>query len=634
MTLLKRGVIRSNQTKSLEGMVSQIKAILIIGLTLFSNVGHTAVDRIDPPNWFAGMASPDLQLMVYGEDISEAKVVTDHPDVKIVDTTPGDSSNYLFVDLEMDKNISAGTIPLTFEYQGEVIATWQYPLQKRESGSAQRQSFSPKDVIYLVVPDRFANGDEGNDQLLSMKEGLDRDHHIGRHGGDIQGIINHLDYLQDLGITQLWITPMVENNMTQMTYHGYSATDLYRIDPRFGSNELYAELSRRAAGHGIGIIHDLVPNHIGSEHPWMSDLPFANWINYGGKFVSTNSRREAIQDIHAASSDRKRMSNGWFVETMPDMNFDNPFVTTYQIQNSIWWIETAGLSGYRIDTWPYIQKAFMRPFTDAVLREYPNFNLVGEETAENPINVSYWQRGKINQDGFDSGLPSLMDFPLRHALVQAVTEEENWNSGLVRIYQSLSSDFIYPDPDNLVILADNHDQSRIFTQLDEHLDRFEMVMTFLMTTRGIPQILYGTEILMANPGTGEHGIIRSDFPGGWRGDKINAFTGEGLTAVEKGAQQFITKLLNWRKGADAIHNGKLIHYAPFNGLYTYFRVSDRQKVMVIMNNSNEMRRVDTAQYADTIGNAVTGIEVINGAVVNIEKPLVVPEKSAVILELR
>ena len=429
-----------------------------------------------------------------------------------------------------------------------------YPLLARKMGSSERLGFAPKDVIYLIVPDRFANGDPSNDRIASMKEGLNRKHYVGRHGGDLQGIIDHLDYLQKLGITQIWLTPIVENNQANYSYHGYSATDMYRVDPRFGDNQLYVELSRQAEKHGIGLIYDFIPNHIGSEHWWMKDLPFSDWINNDAKFAGTNHRRVSVQDIHAVQKDKTLLTKGWFVPTMPDINQQNTFASTYLVQNSVWWIEYANLAGLRVDTWPYNDKAFMQNFTTRVLTEYPNFSVVGEEWSINPAVVSYWQKGKLNHDGYDSGLPNLMDFPLYQGMVDALGEEESWDTGLIKIYHAMANDFLYPNPDKLLLLVDNHDMSRIFAQLDERLDRFEMAMIYLFTTRGTPQLFYGTEILMSNPDNADHGVIRSDFPGGWAGDKVNAFTGQGLGDVQHRVHQFLTKLLNWRKNAPAIHN--------------------------------------------------------------------------------
>jgi len=608
---------------------------MIAALFVFvAQIGLADIDRIDPPNWWAGMADNSLQLMVFGSDVSDVEVSTDYAGATVVRTTLGDSKNYLFVDLVLADNIKPGDMQLHFSHGEGTVESISYPLFARELHSAERLGFSSKDVIYLIVPDRFANGDRSNDEVSSMGEAIDRRNPAGRHGGDLQGVIDHLDYLVELGITQIWMTPIIENNQPQYSYHGYSATDMYRVDPRFGSNELYAELSSLAAERGIGLIYDFIPNHIGSEHWWMKDLPFADWINNDGTFVGTNHRRESVQDPHAVQKDKTLFIKGWFVPTMPDVNQENNFASTYLIQNSIWWIEYANLAGLRVDTLPYNNKDFIRNFTERVLREYPDFSIVGEEWSMNPAIVSYWQKDKLNHDGFDSGVPNLMDFPLHQAMIDSLTQEESWDLGLTKLYQTMANDFLYPNPEKLLLLADNHDMSRIFAQLGERIDRFEMAMVYMFTTRGIPQLFYGTEILMSNPDSADHGIIRSDLPGGWPRDKVNVFTGQGLSETQRGAKQFLTKLLNWRKNAPAIHHGKFFHYAPSDGVYAYFRVSDEQKIMVIMNNAQETRVIKTEHYAELIGDAMVAVEVLGGTPVNLSKGFSIPSKSAAILELR
>lgn len=609
---------------------------LMLALILWAGpfTAFAQLEHLEPKTWWVGMHDPQLQLMAHGKNIADYDVKVSHPGVSLKQIHRGDNPNYLFVDLHIDSGAKPGEMQLEFKRKGKIVFTHAYVLLPRNSGSSQRQGFSPADVIYLITPDRFANGNPDNDSVASLTEGPNRSDPTGRHGGDVQGIIDHLDYLADLGVTQLWLNPVLENNALKVSYHGYSITNHYQVDPRFGSNALYLALSEAANDRGLGLILDSVPNHIGSQHWWMRDLPMADWINQGGEFVSTNHRREVVQDPHVAAKDRAKFHDGWFVPSMPDLNQKNPYLATYLIQHNIWWVEFAGLSGLRIDTYPYADPQFMSELTRRLLEEYPNLNIVGEEWSMNPAIVSYWQRGKINSDNYRSYLPSLMDFPLYQAVTDSLTEEESWSNGVTKIYQMIANDFLYADPYNLVIFSDNHDMSRVFTQLNERLDLFKMSMSYLLTTRGIPKIFYGTEILMKNPGTEEDGVIRSDFPGGWPGDRVNAFNGKGLTAEQKDAQGFLKKLLNWRKTSQAIHHGKLTHFVPEEGVYTYFRHTSKDKVMVMLNNSTEKKKINTGRFSELINKEKTALDVISGKIISVEKTVVIPAKSALILELR
>lgn len=611
------------------------KRILVAILCLpAAVVGADRIQRLEPPSWWVGMAEPRLQLMVHGPGIGELMPRLDHPGVALERVQRTANPNYLFVDLRIAADAAAGTLDLVFEGKDGVRFRQPYVLAARAPGSAARQGFSPRDVIYLITPDRFANGDRDNDRVEGLAEGPDRTDPDGRHGGDLQGIIDHLDYVQSMGFTQIWLNPILENNQLDTSYHGYAITDLYRVDPRHGDNALYQTLSSQARQRGIGVIQDVIPNHIGSEHWWMADLPAPDWINHGGRFVGTNHMRESLHDPHAVEADLSAFQDGWFVPTMPDLNQRNPMLATYLTQNAIWWIEYAGLSGLRIDTYSYPDKAFLSDWTARIMAEYPNLNLVGEEWSLNPAIVAYWQRGARRHDDYRSSLPSLMDFPLQHALVRALTEPEAWNGGLRQLYWALAGDFHYADPYNLVVFGDNHDMSRIYTQLGEDPARYRMAMAYLATTRGIPQIFYGTEVLMKNPGTTAHGVIRSDFPGGWPGDPVDGFTGAGLDATERDAQAYLKSLLNWRRGAPAIHAGELIHYAPADGVYVYFRRHPDQTVMVALNKSDQPVRLPTARFAAQIGSHRRGIEVPGGRSHELGEAVTLPPMTALILELQ
>lgn len=558
------------------------------GLTLLLTFAVKATETIEvyPPNWWADMHSPEVELMLHGEGIADNAVSLTAANVNVVNVVAPDSKNYLFVTLD-----TTGAQPQIFKLQLEDAngnsRSIEYQLKQRSVGAKERRGFAPTDAIYLITPDRFANGNRQNDTIKGYRDTLARNDKGGRHGGDIKGISEHIEYISEMGFTQIWSMPLLENNMAAYSYHGYAITDYYQIDPRFGSNSDYVALSTKAKAAGVGIIMDMVLNHVGSEHPWMKDSPFDDWFNNQGNFVGTTHRREALHDPHAIESDIQRFSDGWFVPTMPDLNQRNPHLATYLIQNAIWWVEYAKLSGIRVDTYSYPDKAFLAKWTQRITQEYPNLNIVGEEWTVNPAITAYWQAGSKRYDDYNSALPSVMDFPLQDALVQGLNEMEGWGTGLVRIYQTLANDFLYGEPNNLVVFADNHDMSRIYTQLNHDLDKWNMAMTFFLTVRGIPQVFYGTEILMQNEASEDHGVIRSDFAGGWPDNNAkNGFTGKGLSDEEHWAQQRIKTLLALRKQFPSLFKGAFKHYAPTAGTYCYFRVSDvpgAPRLMVILN---------------------------------------------------
>lgn len=560
--------------------------------------------QISPPHWWAKMAEPQLQLMVHAPDVAHASVRATQPDLNITATQALDSANYLFVDVDL-RNTRPGDYTLEFVQEGQVTYTHTYTIAAREKGSAQRQGFDQTDTIYLVTPDRFANGDTSNDQMTGYAEGLDRSAPGGRHGGDIQGMLAHLDYIAEMGFTQIWSMPLLENAMDAYSYHGYSTTDYYQIDPRYGSNALYRKFSDAAAEQDIGIIMDMVLNHIGSGHLWMTDKPALDWIINNGEFTPTTHRREVLHDPHGVLADEQAFSNGWFVPTMPDLNQQNPYLANYLIQNAIWWVEYANLSGIRVDTYSYSDKDFLSQWTTRLMQEYPNLNIVGEEWTTNPVITAYWQAGSYRADGYESALPSVMDFPLQATLVDALTQDESWGTGLVSLYNLLAGDFIYGDPYNLVIFGDNHDMSRIYTQLDESYPLWDMAMTFLLTARGIPQVYYGTELLMANPDNTDHGIIRQDFPGGWPNDSRNGFSGEGLDPQQQKAQQRMKSLLSLRQAHPVVTQGQFVHYVPKDGVYVYFREGGEfdESAMVVLNKNSHEVTLDLARFVDQLGHA-------------------------------
>ena len=544
--------------------------------------------KIEPASWWRGMELDTVEFMVYGKDISELTAVG--KELMVIGSTALESPNYLFVEVVIADDTRIGTHKLLFKDQkGRQKGTLAIEVLEREEGSAKRKGFSSADFIYLITPDRFRNGDPSNDQVKGMLEGPNREFIGGRHGGDLAGIIESLDYFEKMGISSLWLNPVLENNMETYSYHGYAMTDLYNVDPRYGTNEQYKELAEKAKEKGIGIIMDQVANHIGSLHPWMSDLPSEDWVNQWPEFTQTNHMKVSRFDPHGAEVDRKQFTDGWFVETMPDLNQRNEKLARYLIQNSIWWVEYLGLHGIRMDTWPYPDKQFLADWTKAILDEYPNFNIVGEEWVSDPSLISYWQAGTAKMDDYTTYLPSIMDFPLQSAVVDGLMGEASWRSSMTKIYESLANDYMYGDLNNIMIFPDNHDMSRIYTRLDEDFDKWKMAMTLFFTTRGTLQFYYGTEILMNNPGTEDHGVIRSDFPGGWEGDAVNAFTGEGLTDQQKEAQQFIADLAHLRRQSCALNMGEMLHYIPLGEVYVYFKsFGDEHKMIVLNRNDAEV----------------------------------------------
>lgn len=593
-----------------------------------------AVERIEPPFWWTGFKSPELQLLVQGKNISTCDVTVDHKGVSLVKVHKVENPDYLFIDLKIAAGCKAGTFNLIFRKKGKTILQSPYELRERVAGSAERKSFSSRDIIYLLMPDRFANGDPANDSVPGMLEGIDRSNQHGRHGGDLQGISDRVDYLKDLGITAVWINPVLENNQAKYSYHGYSTTNYYKVDPRLGTNDDYLNLIAKFHKNGIKVIMDMIFNHCGSGHWWMKSLPMNDWINHWPEFTRTNYRAGTFTDPYASKADSNMFVRGWFDMTMPDMNQTNPFVKNYLIQNSIWWIEYAGLDGIRQDTHPYPFKEMMAEWGKRISEEYPDFNIVGECWLNYPGSVAYWQKGAKNKDGYDSWLPSVFDFPMYDALNAAFRESEGWNTGIIRLYEILSQDFNYPDPNNLVVFADNHDVNRYLDSQKDDVRKMKMAMAFVLTTRGIPQIYYGSEILMTTGEDKGDGQKRKDFPGGWKEDPRNAFTAEGRTAAENDMHGFLRKLIHWRNANDVLQTGKFRHFIPSEGTYVYFRYNDRKTVMVIMNNSEEKKTIETKRYGEFLGNFSGGYEVITDQPLNNLSTLTLEGKSVAIIELK
>ncbi|APY11422.1 alpha-amlyase [Seonamhaeicola sp. S2-3] len=584
------------------------------------------IERIEPLNWWVGFKNKNLQLLVKHPDISKATPKINYEGVTISEVHKADSPNYLFIDLIINETAKAGKFNIEFTFQNGDKKQQTYELKPREKASQHYVGFNSSDVIYLITPDRFANGDSSNDiNEKLLEKSINRDDDYARHGGDIKGIINHLDYIHDMGFTAIWPCPLLTNDMPQASYHGYAMTNFYEIDPRFGTLDEYLELSSKMSKKGMKLVMDQVANHCGLNHWWMKDLPFKDWVNHQDNFeknkdvwdnkniIKSNHVRTSNQDIYASIKDKKEMTDGWFVSAMPDLNQRNPFMAKYIIQNSIWWIETANLGGIRQDTYPYSDKDFMSTWAGAIMDEYPNFSIVGEEWSYNPLLIGYWQNGANNKDGYNSNLKSPMDFAMQRNIVEGLNEEDTWDKGLVKMYEGLANDFHYATPKDILIFPDNHDMSRIFTQLNGNITNTKMALSYILTLPRIPQIYYGTEILMGDfEKPGDHGLVRSDFPGGWEGDTVNAFTRNGLTNEQKEMQSYVKKLLNYRKNSKAIHEGKTIHFAPKNKTYLLFRSLGDEVVVHIINKNETPIQLELDRFDEvglkgkTLKNIITG----------------------------
>ncbi|MEO0471716.1 MAG: glycoside hydrolase family 13 protein [Bacteroidota bacterium] len=593
--------------------------------TLFSQ--NPPIERIEPPFWWTGMQNKELQLLVYGPNVSFSRVSIDYPGVNLNGVTQVENANYLFLNLSIDETAKAGLIPILFK--GPFTGAIQYELKERKVGSAERGGVNAEDFVYLLMPDRFANGDPANDNVAGMHEAeASRSAQYGRHGGDLQGVIDHLDYLDDLGVTALWLNPVLENDQKEESYHGYAATDQYRIDRRFGTNDLYRKLADELHQRDMKLIWDIIFNHVGDQHWLVQDLPERSWLHHWEEYTNTNYRLTTLMDPYASDYDRDRMRNGWFVKHMPDLNQNNPRLATYLIQNSIWWAEFAGLDGFRVDTYAYPDQAFMKQWTEAVKAEFPNIGIFGET----------WDHGVSFQSYFlntQPALPGVTDFQLHFALNDALTKDFGWTEGLMRLYYVLAQDFVYPDATKNVLFLDNHDISRYYSVVGENIDSYKMGLAFLLTTRGIPQIYYGTEILMKNYlDPDNHDSVREEFPGGWTGDKINKFIATGRNAKENEAFNYLRSLARFRKSSSALKSGTLTQFVPEDGTYVYFRTDAAQSVMIVMNQNQEEKELDMKRFQEKTHVFTVGKDVVSGKTYSLSGKLKVPARQALVLELR
>lgn len=612
-----------------------MKKLFLLVVFLWSACLAEAIDihRLEPASWWVGMKNPELQLMVYGPDIARSTVQIDYPGVRIKEVVGVENPNYLFIYLEIAPDALPGTMAIRFQQGKEkTIRHFELKERSRQPGAA---GFSSEDVMYLITPDRFANADPSNDNLDEVK--TDRSKGGARHGGDLKGIIQKLDYIRELGFTTIWLNPVLENRMPGGSYHGYAITDFYQVDPRFGTNEEYCELIEKAHAKGMKVVMDMIFNHAGSAHWWLKDFPCSDWLNNQDHFVQTTHFKWTLMDIHAPQSEKDILVNGWFGRGMPDLNQRNRHLARYLIQNSIWWIEYARIDGIRQDTHPYADYDFMARWCKEIEAEYPRFNIVGEAWYPRGTASAWWQRGSKNNTS-DSHLKTVMDFDLTFTCQKAFSEvsssREGSEAGLFKIYEVIAQDFLFPDPDNVLIFLDNHDLGRFMQKGETDLRRYKQALAFLLTTRGIPQIYYGTEILMSGTKAEGDGKIRTDFPGGWAGDTRNAFTPEGRTPLENEAWNYMQKLLRWRQGSEAVKHGKLVHYTPDkSGCYVYARIGEDKTVLVLLNGTDQEQTLEMDRFHEITKGHASGKDVATGTTLGVTSTLTLPVRGVYILEL-
>jgi glycosidase len=611
-----------------------MKKYTLVLVVLFNFISNAQIDKVEPPFWWSDMNLSEVQIMFYGKNIVQNEVsVSNGLTIKSIQKT--ENPNYLFVTIDT-KNIMAQEFAFTFK-NGKKSFTQNYAVKERRENSKYRKSYDSSDVIYLIMPDRFANGNPNNDNSKSTKEIANRSLPGGRHGGDIEGLIKNLDYIKELGATAVWPTPLCEDNDDNYSYHGYGQSDVYKIDPRYGTNEEYVKLSAALHQRGMKNIMDYVTNHWGWKHWMYNDLPTYNWIHQFPGYSQSNYRMTTQFDKNASKIDTKQCMDGWFVPSMPDLNQSNPLVLNYLTQNAIWWIEYADLDGFRVDTYSYNDKEGISKWTKAITDEYPHFNIVGEVWMHDQAQMSYWQKdSKIGAiQSYNSNLPSVMDFTLHDAIGNVFNEDrQSWDRGMIQVYDNFANDFLYPNPNNLLVFAENHDTGRFNEIYKSDFKKYQMAMTLIATVRGIPQLYYGSEIGMkGDKGKGD-ADIRRDFPGGWNGDANNAFTKQGRTAEQQKFFEFSSKLFTWRKSKEVIHSGKMTHYLPDNNVYVYFRHNDKETVMVIINNAPDTQKINSTRFQENIKSFISGVDILSGKTIDLKNEITIEGKTALILELK
>lgn len=614
-----------------------MKQTLLIIMAVLSFLGfktpvQASIKKVAPTFWWAGMKNTELQILLYGEDISSSDVSLTSSDVYLKEVVRQANSNYLILYLDLKE-----ARPQKFDIvlkKGRKVTKVPYELKERIRKGTDMEGFTSSDVLYLIMPDRFANGNPDNDVIPGMLENkVDRNEQFGRHGGDFKGISEHMDYISDLGVTAIWLNPTQENDMKEGSYHGYAITDYYQIDRRFGTNEEFCNLVNEAHDKGLKVVMDMIFNHCGSENYLFKDKPQDDWFNFRSNYVQTSFKTASVMDIHASDYEKAIATDGWFTQVMPDLNQRNRHVARYLIQSSIWWIEYAGINGIRQDTHPYADYDFMSTWCKEVLEEYPHFNIVGETWLNSNVLVSYWQKDSKLAAPKNSNLPTVMDFPLTDLMSKAFDEETTeWSGGLYRLYDYHTQDLVYANPMNLLIFLDNHDTSRFCKNEEDakNIVRYKQAITYLLTTRGIPQIYYGTEILMAADKSEGDGCLRRDFPGGWKGDKVNCFTAEGRTDLQNEAFDYTRKLLNFRKGNEAICKGTMKHFSIFKGVYVYERKYNDKSVVVFMNGTDEKQTLSLVPYREILPSS-SATDFISGKNVVLDEEITLDSRETLLL---
>jgi glycosidase len=604
-------------------------------LALFASGTLSAASiKVEPAFWWSGMKNPELQLMIHGDGIANYEASINHPGVKMTNAVKMENPNYVILYLDLT-GAQPGKFNISFKKNKKENFTYSYELKQRHAGSSERKGFDASDVLYLIMPDRFANGDPTNDQIKMRTEyKVDRSDPNARHGGDLAGIEKHLDYINDLGVTAIWLNPVLENDMKGGSYHGYATTDYYRVDPRFGTNEEYVKLIDNAHAKGLKVVMDMIFNHCGSDHPWMKDIPSHDWFNNLDHYVQTNHDKEAYFDPYVSEYDKQTLIDGWFVPTMPDLNQKNPYVAKYLIQNSIWWIEYSGIDGIRQDTYPYADLDMMRDWCKEVFTEYPEFNIVGEAWMNYTIGSAYWQTGSKLNFGKDTGLKTVMDFNLMEIAGRAFGAKEG---GLQSIFEHMCYDYVYPDITHVLRFLENHDTDRFLNKMPEtaaDLYAFKQALTFLLTIPGIPQLYYGQELLMNGTKEKSDGYVRRDVPGGWPGDKVDEFTPAGRTAVQNEAWNFLQTLLKWRRGNEVISKGSMKHFMINNGVYVYERSLGTKDVLVILNGDSKELGLPLQRYSEIIKSHRTGKDILTNKVLSLdEQQIRLKPKEVLVMEL-
>ncbi len=615
--------------------MKRVLAIFIVCLLFTQTISAQKIadlERVEPSSWWVGFKNHQLQLIIYGNQISRRDVRLNYSGVSIKSIEKVENPNYLFLNLLINETTQPGKFNINFSLTGKKDLVYTYELKARNQGILA-QGVTGKDLIYLIMPDRFANGDVNNDKITGLKDQtFSRDSMYYRHGGDIQGIINHLDYLKDLGATTLWLTPVLENNEFKTSYHGYANAQNYKIDPRYGTNEIYKKLVDEAHQKEMKIVMDVVPNHVGSQHWTVLDKPFKEWVHQWSNFTKTTYKDQTVFDPYASNADKKMMQNGWFDNHMPDMNQENQMVANYMEQSYIFWIEYAGIDGFRIDTYPYNNLEFMAHWQKRVKDEYPNFTMYGETYVHGMANQAYFTQGKTVNQKIDTELPATTDFQVHFSLLDALNQKFGWTEGVNKLYSVLASDYLYQDAYRNVIFLDNHDITRFYSGVGEDFSKFKSGLAMLLTLRGVPQVYYGTELAM--PGNNNpDGLLRADFLGGWKEDQMNKFEYSGRTTKENEAFNYFKILANYRKKTPALQSGKMMQYVPEDGIYVYFRYDANQTVMVVYNGNDEVKKLDLMRFEERTNGFLGAKEITNGTQLNGFSTVDLPSRTAYVYEL-